>query len=62
MTTASDLDALQDAQGMIEFLESPSWAVLSVDGEDAPGGPAFQDALQALYAVSYPAHFVAKKE
>ena len=34
---------------------------LMVDGVGAPESPAFTDALQALYSVSYDAHFALKK-
>ena len=48
-------------QGCVEFVDVPELGFVVVDGSGAPGGAAFADALQALYATSYAAHFALKK-
>jgi hypothetical protein len=42
-------------------LTCPISGFLMIDGFGAPGGDAFRDALQALYSMSYGAHFALKK-
>lgn len=48
-------------KGKVDFIDVPEIAFVVVDGAGAPGGPAFTDAIQALYTVSYTAHFAVKK-
>lgn len=48
-------------KGTVEFVDVPELGFVMIDGSGAPGGPAFTDALQALYSVSYGAHFSLKK-
>jgi hypothetical protein len=45
----------------VEFVDVPELAFLSADGQGAPEGPEFSAAVQALYSVSYAAHFLVKK-
>jgi hypothetical protein len=57
------IDELYKARkGKVEFIEVPELGFAVVDGRGAPGGAAFTEALQALYSVSYTAHFLLKKE
>lgn len=44
------------------LVEVPPLRFLMIDGEGGVGGPAFQDAMQALYGLAYPVKFAAKKE
>jgi len=56
------IDALYAApRGTIEFVDVPEMGFLAIDGQGDPQGEAFRDATQALYAVSYGAHFALKK-
>jgi hypothetical protein len=56
------IDALYKVRkGKVEFVEVPELGFVLIDGVGAPGGPAFAEALQALYSVSYGAHFAVKK-
>ena len=48
-------------KGKIEFVDVPEFGFVMVDGRGAPGGEVFTNALQALYSVSYGAHFALKK-
>lgn len=56
------LDALYRVpRATVQFVEVPEVCFLGVAGQGAPGGEAFTAALQALYAVSYGAHFAVRK-
>ena len=44
------------------ILEVPTMQFLMVDGHGTPGNEAYQDALAALYAISYKVKFASKKE
>ena len=60
--TAIDYAGLFRARkGVVDFIEVPELHYLVVDGTGAPADSDFADAIAALYAVSYGAHFVAKK-
>ncbi len=48
-------------RGRVEFVDVPELGFAMVDGAGAPDGGAFSEALQALYAVSYGAHFALRK-
>ncbi|MEI8080426.1 MAG: GyrI-like domain-containing protein [Actinomycetes bacterium] len=66
MATKSTGDPVVDAlykvrKGKVEFVDVPELAFATVVGGGAPGGDDFHDALQALYSVSYGAHFALKK-
>ena len=56
------IDALYAApRGTIEFVDVPELGLLVIDGRGDPEGEAFGEATQALYSVSYGAHFALKK-
>ena len=62
-TTALDLDSLYRARrGVVEVVDVPEVAVLLVDGTGRPEGPEFTDAVETLFAVSYAAHFVVRRQ
>jgi hypothetical protein len=61
-TTAFPIDTLyRPPRGKVEFVDVPTMDFLVVPGMGAPEGPAFSAAVQALYAVSYGAHFLVRK-
>lgn len=49
-------------EGVVDFVDVPELAYLTVSGRGAPEGGAFADAVQALYSVSYTAHFLVKQQ
>jgi hypothetical protein len=49
-------------RGVVDLVDVPELGYVVVDGTGDPEGAAFGAALQALYTVSYGAHFAAKKE
>ena len=53
---------LKVRQGALDFVDIPEFGFAAVIGSGPPGGPEFTDAIQALYSVSYGAHFLLKKE
>lgn len=53
---------LKVRKGAVEFVDVPEFGFAVVTGTGAPGGAEFTQALQALYSVSYGAHFLAKKQ
>ncbi|MHB8186002.1 MAG: GyrI-like domain-containing protein [Dermatophilaceae bacterium] len=56
------IDALYKVgKGKVEFVDVPELGFVAIDGGGAPGDDAFSNALQALYSVSYTAHFAVKK-
>lgn len=60
--TAIDFGQLYRARkGTVDIVDVPELGYVAVDGTGAPADAAFADAVAALYAVSYGAHFVAKK-
>ena len=62
-TAALDLGHLYRARrGVVELVDVPELAVLVVDGTGRPEGPEFADAVQTLFAVSYGAHFLLRKQ
>jgi hypothetical protein len=62
MTTAPAVLGLYRARkGKVDVVDVPELLIAAVDGRGDPGGPEFTSAIQSLYAVSYPAHFLAKK-
>jgi len=67
MATKTTGDARIDAlykvrKGKVDFVDVPELGFVMIDGGGAPEAPAFSDAIQALYSVSYGAHFGLKKE
>jgi hypothetical protein len=62
-TTALPIGGLYKAhRGTVQFVDVPELTFVAVDGQGAPEGQAFAEAVQALYAVSYGAHFLLRKE
>lgn len=60
---ATPVDRLYKARaGVVDLVEVPEFGYAMVDGDGAPTGPPFAEAIQALYTVSYGAHFQARKE
>ena len=58
---AVDLSALYAAdRDRVDFIDVPELGCLVARGGGAPGGADFAAAIQALYAVTYGAHFIAK--
>jgi hypothetical protein len=56
------IDALYNVRkGKVEFVDVPELGYLVIDGVGDPNGEGFNDAVQALYSVSYGAHFALKK-
>ena len=47
--------------GRADFVDVPKLGFVMIDSVGAPGGPAFTDALQVVYSVSYGAHFALKR-
>jgi len=61
-TGDSRIDALYSTRkGKVDLVDVPECGFLVNDGEGDPSGEAFHDAIQALYSVSYGAHFALKK-
>jgi hypothetical protein len=61
-TPLQNLDVLYKARkGAVEFIDVPPLSFAIVEGQGDPEGPAFAEAIQALYSVSYAAHFAVKK-
>jgi hypothetical protein len=48
-------------RGIVDYVDVPELGYLMVRGVGAPEGPAFAAAIQALFTVSYGAHFAVKK-
>ena len=53
---------LKARKGEVDFVDVPEFGFAAVTGSGAPEGPEFAGALQALYAVSFGAHFRLKKQ
>ncbi len=53
---------LKVRKGTVEFVDVPEFGFAVVPGTGASGGTEFTSALQALYSVSYGAHFLVKKQ
>lgn len=49
-------------KGVVDIVTVPEFGYAMVDGQGEPDGPDFANAIQALYSVSYGAHFLLKKE
>lgn len=63
MTTSTGSEALYKVRkGVVDIVDVPELGFVLVSGQGAPDGQAFADAVQALYTVSYGAHFLLKKE
>ena len=60
-TVISFESLLKAGKSAAEFVDVPEFGFAVVTGTGAPGGTEFTEALQALYAVSYGAHFLLRK-
>jgi hypothetical protein len=60
--TISFESLLKVRKGAVDMVDVPEFGFAVVTGSGAPGGDEFTEALQALYAVSYGAHFLVRKE
>lgn len=61
-TATSSIDALcRGRKGRVDVVDVPELGYLMVSGAGGPEDDEFTEAVQALYAVSYGAHFLAKK-
>ncbi|MDQ0824094.1 hypothetical protein QFZ60_000267 [Arthrobacter sp. B2I5] len=49
-------------KGSVDFVDVPPLLFALVQGQGDPDGPAFAEAVQALFTVSYAAHFGLKKQ
>lgn len=49
-------------KGRVEFIAVPKFTIVAVDGIGAPESKVFQQAIEALYTVSYTAHFALKAD
>jgi hypothetical protein len=62
-TIALDLDSLYQARrGVVEVVDVPDLAMLVVDGTGRPEGTEFTEAVETLFAVSYGAHFLLRRQ
>jgi len=58
MTDLIELTALYRVRkNAVDIVDVPELGYLTIDGEGARNDPGFQQAMEALYAVSYGAHF-----
>ncbi len=62
VTAISFESLLKIRKGAVDIIDVPEFGFAVVAGKGAPGGTEFTEALQALYAVSYGAHFLLRKE
>jgi hypothetical protein len=53
-------DVLFDAKAIADVVRVPARAVVAIEGRGEPGGPAFQDAIGAVYGVAYTLKFTRK--
>ena len=61
--TTTGVEALYRAsKSRVDIVDVPPLGFVAVTGRGAPDGPAFANAVQALYTVSYGAHFLLRKE
>lgn len=62
MTQVTGFESLYKVRkGVVDIVTVPEFGYVLIDGLGAPDGPDFADAIQALYSVSYGAHFLLKK-
>jgi hypothetical protein len=58
MTDLIELTALYRVRkNAVDIVDVPELGYLMIDGEGSRNDPGFQQAMEALYAVSYGAHF-----
>ena len=61
-TALSFESLLKVRKGALDFVDIPEFGFATIIGGGPPGGTEFTDAIQALYSVSYGAHFLLKRE
>jgi hypothetical protein len=61
-TVLSFESLLKIRKGALDIVDIPEFGFATITGGGPPGGPEFTEAIQALYSVSYGAHFLLKKE
>jgi hypothetical protein len=62
MSTTVVIEGLYQARaGKVDFVDVPELGFVLVKGTGTPLGGAFQQAIQALFSVSYSAHFAVRK-
>jgi len=61
--TVASVEALfKVRKGAVDIITVPELGYVAVEGQGSPDGQEFADAIRALYAVSYGAHFLARKQ
>ena len=60
--TAATASLYKARKGTVDIVDVPALSFLAIDGQGDPGADEFTDAVQALYTISYGAHFFVKKE
>jgi len=60
-STLSLMELYRARATRVDLVDVPELLVVAVDGAGSPEGPAFAEAIQTLYPVSYGAHFLLKK-
>jgi hypothetical protein len=61
-TAAAQVEGLYHVRkGVVDFVDVPEMGYVTVAGAGAPAGAQFKAAVEALYTVSYTAHFMARK-
>ena len=61
VTATSYESLLKVRKGAVDIVDVPEFGFVAVTGTGEPGGAEFTEAVQALYSVSYGAHFRLKK-
>jgi hypothetical protein len=61
-TVISFESLLKVRKGAVDIVDIPEFGFAAVTGGGSPGGSDFTEAIQALYSVSYGAHFLLKKQ
>ncbi|MBO1769595.1 GyrI-like domain-containing protein [Agrococcus sp. TF02-05] len=57
-----ELDAYRAKQGEVRFVDVPPLSYLAIDGHGDPNGPAFAEAVAALYPLAYALKMASKRE
>ncbi|WP_026374300.1 GyrI-like domain-containing protein [Agrococcus lahaulensis] len=57
-----ELDAYRAAPGEVRFVDVPPLSYLAIDGHGDPNGPAFAEAVTALYPLAYAVKTASKRE
>ena len=60
-TAVSAESLLKVRKGAVDIVDVPEFGFVTVTGSGRPAGEEFTEALQALYSVSYGAHFLLRK-